>query len=106
MRGAVVAFGERRPLAGLALARGCAAAGDAAVEHSGLDLLLDERTGGCHAFLDRPGDLGLRRDREVAADVLEERALRLGEVERVGRESLHRLLARLEDVAAELQVRG
>src|SRR5579872_6095132 len=42
MRRAVVAIGERRALARLALARRRAAACDAAVERARLDLLLDE----------------------------------------------------------------
>src|SRR4051794_17284456 len=46
VRRAVVAFRQRRALAGLALARRRAAAGDAAVERAGLDLLLDEGDGG------------------------------------------------------------
>src|SRR5918911_4491438 len=97
MRRAVLAVRQRRPLARLALARGRAAARDAAVERAGLDLRLDERDGRRDALRHRPRDLRLRRDREVAADVLEERPLGLREVERVGRETLHRLLACLEN---------
>src|SRR5438067_619239 len=93
VRGAVVALGERCALARLALARGCPAAGDPAVERARFDLALDERDRCGHAFPDRPGDLSLARDREVAADVLEERPVGLGEVERVLGEAIHRLLA-------------
>src|SRR4051812_47591133 len=50
VRRAVVALGERRPLAGLALAGRRAAAGDAAVERAGLDLLLDEADCGADAL--------------------------------------------------------
>ena len=66
VRRAVVALGQRRALARLALARRRVAARDAAVERAGLDLLLDERARGRHALVHRPGDLGLRRDREIA----------------------------------------
>src|SRR5262245_37522329 len=65
VRGAVVALGERRALARLALARGRPAAGDPAVEQPRLDLLLDEVDRGLHAFLHGPGDLRLRGDGEV-----------------------------------------
>src|SRR5262249_5380437 len=100
VRRAVLALGERRPLAGLALPRRRPATGDAAVKGAGLDLRLDERTRRRDAFADRPRDLCLRGDREVAADVLEERPLGLREVERIGREALHRLLARVEHLTA------
>src|SRR4051794_22558126 len=73
VRRAVVALGQRRALARLALPRRRAAARDAAVERARFDLLLDERDRGSHALLHRPGDLRLRRDREVPPDVLEER---------------------------------
>src|SRR5918995_2524309 len=105
MRGAVVALREGSALARLPLAGGRAAAGDAAVEGALLDLLLDEGAGGADAFLHRPGDLRLHGDREVAADVLEKRALRLREVERIGGEPLPPPLAGVEDFAAELQLR-
>src|ERR687892_2044893 len=72
VRGAVLALGQRRALARLALARRRAAACDAAVERAGLDLRLDELDGGADPFRHRPGDLRLVGDGEVAADVLEE----------------------------------
>src|SRR5947207_11085728 len=100
VRRAVLAFRQRGPLARLALSRRRPATGDAAVECPGLDLRLDERTCRRDALADRPRDLGLRGDREVAADVLEERPIGLREVERVGGEPLHRLLARVEHLAA------
>ena len=50
-------------------------------------------------------DFGLRGDREVAADVLKKRTLGLRKVERVGREPFHRLLALVEHVATELELR-
>src|SRR5215212_11663302 len=80
---AVVALGKRRPLTRLPLARGRAAARDAAVERALLDLLLDERAGGVDSLRHRPRDLRLHRDREVAPNVLEKRAIRLGEVLRI-----------------------
>src|SRR5207247_10507402 len=83
VRRAVVPCGQRRALAGLALARRRLAPCDAAVERPGLDLLLDEGNRGGNALLDGPGHLGLRRDREVPPDVLEERPVRLGKVERI-----------------------
>src|SRR5690242_20868107 len=96
VRRAVLALGQRRALAGLALAGRRAAAGDAAVERAGLDLLLDEAHRGADALAHGPGDLRLRGDREVAANVLEKRPIRLGEVLRVSGEPLHRLLARFQ----------
>ena len=54
VRRAVVALGQRRPLAGLALARRRAAAGDAAVERAGLELLLDEADRRADAFAAPP----------------------------------------------------
>ena len=45
VRRAVVALGQRRPLAGLAFARRRATPGDTAVERTRLDLLLDEGDG-------------------------------------------------------------
>src|SRR5437016_8108342 len=100
VRRAVVAVGQRGALARLALARRRAAARDTAVEGAGLDLRLDERASGGDSLAHGPGDLRLRGDREVASDVLEESALRLREVERVGRQTFHRLLARLEHLPA------
>src|SRR2546423_4986969 len=100
VRRAVVAVRQRRALTRLALARGCATACDAAVECAGLDLILDELRRRADAFRHGPGNLGLARDREVAADVLEERAVGLREIERVLCEALHRLLARREHCAA------
>src|SRR3954451_15636752 len=67
VRRAVVALRERRPLARLAVTGGRAAAGDAAVERAGLDLVLDELHGRVDSLRHGPGDLGLARDREVAA---------------------------------------
>src|SRR5689334_7792347 len=96
MRRAVVALGQRGALARLALARRRAAACDAAVERTGLDPLLDERNRCGDALLHGPRNLRLRRDREVAPDVLEQRAVRLRKVERIARETFHRLLALLE----------
>src|SRR3954452_4726127 len=103
MRRAVIAFREGRALARLAFARRRAAAGDAAVERAGLDLLFDERHRGGDPFVNGPGHLGLHRDREVAPDVLEERLVGLGEIQRIRREALHRLLAIGEDPAAILE---
>src|SRR5581483_10015075 len=102
---AVVAVRERRPLTRLALARRRAAPGDAAVERTRLDLLLDELLRRVDALRHGPRHVRLARDREVAPDVLEERAVGLREVERVGREPLHRLLARLENGTARLDLR-
>ena len=75
------------------------------VERAGLDLLLDEADRGIDALVDRPGDLRLHGDREVAPDVLEERPVRLGEVVRICGEPLHRPLARREHLAAVLELR-
>jgi len=77
----------------------------AAVERARLQLLLDEPDCGAHALGHRPGDLRLRRDREVAPDVLEERPIGLRKVVRVRGEPLHRLLALLEHRAARLELR-
>src|SRR5262245_37339984 len=96
VRRAVVAVRQRRALARLALARRRAAACNAAVERARFDLLVDERRRGVHALRDRPRDLRLARDREVAADVLEERAVGLREIERILGKAFHRLLARRE----------
>src|SRR5579884_4067294 len=104
VRRAVVAVGQRRPLARLALARGRATAGDAAVEQPRLDLLLDEVHRRRHSLLHGPGHLRLGGDREVAADVLEQGAIGLREVERVRRQPLHRLLTGFEDGAAGLEL--
>src|SRR5215211_1181413 len=101
---AVVALGERRPLARLPLARRRAAPRDAAVECTLLDLLLDERTGSVDALGDRPRDLRLHRYREVPPNVLEKRAIGLREVLRIRRESLHRPLARRKHFAAVLEL--
>ncbi len=105
VRGAVLALGQRRALARLALARRRAAAGDAAVERAGLDLLLDVLDRRADSPRDRPVHLRLVRDREVAADVLEERPLRLREVARILGEPLDRVLTRGEDCAASLELR-
>src|SRR5437867_7122958 len=104
VRGAVVAPGERRALARLALARRRPAAGNAAVEQARLDLLLDEVDCGLHALLHRPCDLRLRGDGEMAPDVLEQRPVGLRKVEGIARQPLHRLLACLEDGAARFQL--
>src|SRR5688572_29085959 len=93
VRGAVVAARKRRPLARLALAGRRLAACDAPVEQPGFELGLDERDSRVHALAHRPGDMGLCRDREVAADVLEEGAIRAREVVRVLGQARHRLLA-------------
>src|SRR5436305_13426039 len=105
MRRAVVALRQRGTLAGLPLARRRLAASDAAVECTGLDLLVDELHRGVDALLGRPADLRLVRDREVPADVLEESALGAREVVRIVGEPLHRLLARGKDRAAMLELR-
>src|SRR5579884_1108552 len=104
VRRAVVAVRQRRALTRLALARRRATACDAAVERACFDLLVDELRCSVNALGHRPRDLGLTRDREVAADVLEERAVRLREVERVLRETFHRLLAGREHCAARLEL--
>src|SRR5512144_789935 len=103
VRRAVVAVRKRRALAGLALAGRRLAAGDTAVERSGLDLLLDERDRGSDALAHRPGDLRLCRDREVAADVLEQRPVGAREVLRICRQPRHRQLALLQDATARLE---
>src|SRR5919198_562633 len=105
VRGAVVAVREGRALARLALARRRPAARDATVERARLDLALDEGHRRRDAFTNRPGDLRLARDREVASNVLEERAVGLREVERVLGEPLHRLLTSLEHLAPVLNAR-
>src|SRR5207253_3240785 len=102
---AVVAVRQRRTLARLAFAGRRAAPGDAAVERTGLDLLLDEVRGGLDSLGDRPGHVRLARDREVAPDVLEEGPVGLREIERVVGEPLHRVLAGLEDGPARLELR-
>src|SRR5690242_19846797 len=104
MRRAVVALRKRGALARLALPGRRAAACNATVERPGLDLLLDERDRGGDALLHRPRHLRLRGDREVAPDVLEQRSVRLREVERVACESFHRLLALLEHGPAVLEM--
>src|SRR5205085_3848833 len=95
-RRAVVALGPRRALAGLAFSRRRTTAGYPAVERARLDLVLDECDRSGHALLHCPRHLRLRCDREVPADVLEQGPLRLGEVQGIAREPLHRLLAGLE----------
>ncbi len=101
VRRAVVPLGQRRALARLALASCRAAARDAAVERARLDLLFDESHCRRDALAHCPGDLRLRGDGEVAANVLEKRPVRLGEVERVPGQPLDCVLARLEHLAAE-----
>ena len=96
MRGAVVALRQRGSLAGFALAGRRAAAGNPAVQRAGLDLLLDEGGRSSDPFLHGPGHLGLRRDREIPANVLEKSPVRLREVERILGQPLHGLLAVLE----------
>src|SRR5258708_4164473 len=103
--GAVVAFGQRCALAGLALARGRVAVGDAPLERAGLDLLLDEEDCRADPFVYGPGNLSLNGDRKVATDVLEKGTIRLREVVRVGGEALHRALARGQDLATVLELR-
>src|SRR5215203_821270 len=105
MGGAIVALGQRRALARLPLARGRPAARNAAVERAGLDLLLDERDRGSDSLAHGPGHLGLCGDREVAANVLEKGAIRLGEVLGISGESLHRALACGEHLATVLELR-
>src|SRR5229473_2340465 len=90
MRRAVVAVRQRRALTRLSLTRRRTATGDAAVERAGLDLLLDEPDCSIDTLRDRPRDLLLHGDRKVAADVLEERPIRLREVVRIRGEPLHR----------------
>src|SRR3954470_17441226 len=104
MRRTVVALGQRRALARLALARRRVAAGDAALERAVLDLLLDEADRGVDAVRHGPGDLRLHRDREIAADVLEERLVGLREIVRVGCQPLHRPLAGREHLTAVLEL--
>src|SRR3712207_1975324 len=105
VRGAVLAVGKRRALARLALARRCPAARDAAVEGTGLDLLLDVLDRGVDPVRDRPAHLRLVRNREVAADVLEKRSLRPREVLRIPGDPLDRLLTCREDGASRLELR-
>src|SRR5437868_8586732 len=105
MRRAVLPLRKRRALAWLALAGGRTAAGDAAVERARLDLLLDEPARGADALGHRPGDLRLVGDREVPAEILEQRPVRLGEVVRIGGEALHRALTGLEHRAPVFDLR-
>src|SRR6267142_4360827 len=105
VRRTVVALGERRALTRLALARRCATARNTTVEGSGFDLRLDERAGRSDSLADRPGDLGLGRDWEIAPDVLKERSFGLRKVQRVGGQALHRLLAGLKHLAPVLDPR-
>src|SRR3954452_21459923 len=72
VRRAVVALRQRGALARLALAGRRAAAGNAAVEPAGFDLLLDELDRRGDALRHGPGHLRLDGDREVPPDVLEE----------------------------------
>jgi hypothetical protein len=104
VRRAVVALRERSALAGLPLACRCPATGDTAVEGTGLQLLLDEADSCADAFLHCPGHLGLRGDREEAANVLEQGAIGLCEVVRVRGQPLHRLLALLENSTTRLEL--
>src|SRR5215471_10072080 len=104
VRRAVVAIRERRALARLALAGRRVAVGDPALERPGLDLLLDELDRGADALVHGPRHLRLDGDREVAPDVLEEGAVGLREVVRIGRETLHRRLARGEHVATVFEL--
>jgi len=69
---------------------------DTAVERARLDLLFDERDRCGDALVHRPRHLGLRGDREIAPDVLEERPLGFREVLRVARKPLHRLLTGIQ----------
>src|SRR5690242_20406001 len=71
MARAVVAVRERGALARLALSRGRPAACNTSVERSGLDLLLDEADRRVDSLRHGPRHLGLHRDREVPANVLE-----------------------------------
>ena len=70
---------------------------------AGLELRLDERDRRADALAHGPGDLRLRGDREVAADVLEERAVGPREVVRIGGQPRHRLLALAEHRAPVLE---
>src|SRR5438105_2527628 len=105
VRRAIVALGERRALARLPLARRRVTARDAPLERACFDLLLDELDCSADTLVDRPRDLRLHGDREVAADVLEERAVRLREVVRIGCEPLHRPFACGEHFAAVFELR-
>src|SRR5690349_15105910 len=104
VRRAVVALGERSPLARLPLPCGCPATSDSAVEQARLDLLLDEVDRGLHALLHGPGDLRLRGDGEVAANVLEKGPVGLRKVEGIAGQPLHRLLACFEDGATRFKL--
>src|SRR6187200_2187358 len=73
VRRAVVAAGQRRALAGLTLTRRRLAPADPAVEQTRLELGLDEPDRGGDALLHGPRHVSLRGDREVAADVVEQR---------------------------------
>src|SRR6266849_1364217 len=104
MRRAVVAVRQRRALTRLPLARRRAAAGDAAVERAGLDLLLDEPDCSIDTLRDRPRDLRLHGDRKVTTDVLEERPIRLREVVWIRGEPLHRSFTRCKHLAPVLEM--
>ena len=103
VRRAVVALRERRALARLALARRRPAAGDPPSSRPDSICSSMKSTAAFTPF-HCPRDLRLRGDREVAADVLEQRPVGLREVERIARQPLHRLLARLEHGAARFEL--
>src|SRR6185295_9450195 len=94
VRRAVLTARQRRALAGLALAGGCAAAGVGLVQPVELDL--DRGPGQADHALDRVEHARLLGDREVAADLLEEAAGGLREVARIAREPLNGGLRRIE----------
>src|SRR4051794_6981103 len=104
VRGAVVALGQRRALAWLGLAGRRVAARGSAFEGAVLDLLFDELHRRADAVADRPRDLRLHGDREVAPDVLEEGLVRLREVVRSGGEALHRAFAGSEHLTAVIEL--
>src|SRR5215831_12577068 len=78
VRRAVLAIGQRRALARLALARGCLAAGDTLT--ATLDLLQDVRHGLGDVAVDRVVDPRLVRDREEVPDLVEQALAGLREV--------------------------
>ena len=104
MRGAVLTLGERCALARLSLARRRPAAGDPAIERTGLDLGVDVLDGRPDPLGHRPGDLRLIGDGEVAPDVLEERPVGVCEVARILGEPLDALLARGENLPPVLEL--
>ena len=77
----------------------------AAVERARLDLLLDVADRRADSLRDRPVDLRLVGDREVAADVLEERPVGPREVARILGEPLDGVLTRGEHFAPVLGMR-